>query len=252
MLPLAECATVNPANKAGYTWAGPQIFNGFSGSKKYIGTTSDITLTQDDVGSVIIVAGGNTITVPKLQAGSEFEFIVNGPPLGTHNNTASLYFPNNWFYYEGVGFLSGPGSGNQGYTFDISGSLRYIKIVQDSGGNWNCVSDNYLTQGVFGQTTPVTSLSVTNSATLTGITAGSIVSTQPQQGAYKKFVAQAVGYENDTSTAQTISFPKAFVNQPVITTNTTGLSLSVSTTALTINAPDATTTYSGLIIVEGI
>lgn len=96
------------------------------------------------------------------------------------------------------------------------------------------------------------SCAATNSATLTGTTAGSIVSTMPMQGVYKKFVAYASGYENNTTTAQTITFPVAFSNPPVILTNTTGLSVTASTTTLTINAPNNTTAYSGLIIVEGI
>ncbi len=88
--------------------------------------------------------------------------------------------------------------------------------------------------------------------TLTGTTAGSIVYSMPEQGSsYKKFIAYANGYENDTTTAQTITFPTAFTEPPVITTNTTGLTLSASTTTLTINAPDNTTTYTGWIIIEG-
>ncbi|MCE5388661.1 MAG: hypothetical protein K0041_08805, partial [Acidithiobacillus sp.] len=86
---------------------------------------------------------------------------------------------------------------------------------------------------------------------LTGTTAGSIVSSMPQQGAYKMFAAQAIGYENDSTTAQTITFPTAFTNTPTITQNTTGLTLSVSTTELTITAPDNTTAYNGFIKVEG-
>lgn len=92
----------------------------------------------------------------------------------------------------------------------------------------------------------------TNSATLTGTTAGSIQYTMPEQGVAKKFVAYANGYENDTTTAQIIAFPQTFDNVPVVTTNTTGLTVSVSTTSMTVAAPDVTTLFNGLIIVEGI
>ena len=92
----------------------------------------------------------------------------------------------------------------------------------------------------------------TNSATLTGTTAGTVISSMPEQGVSKKVVAYANGYENHTTTAQTITFPTAFSNPPIITSNTTGLSLTVSTTELTITSPDNTTAYSGVIIVEGI
>ena len=90
-----------------------------------------------------------------------------------------------------------------------------------------------------------------NVSTLAGATAGTVVSTMPFQGEYKKFVAYANGYENDTTTAQSITFPVAFTNTPIVTQNTSGLTVSVSTTTLTITAPDATTTYSGYIFVEG-
>jgi len=88
--------------------------------------------------------------------------------------------------------------------------------------------------------------------TLTGATAGSIVYSMPYQGtSYKKFVAYVSGYENDTTTAQTITFPTAFIYSPIIVVNSTGLTLSANTTTLTISAPDSTTTYTGWIIIEG-
>ena len=90
-----------------------------------------------------------------------------------------------------------------------------------------------------------------NKATLSGTTAGSIISSMPEQGVSKKFVAVAVGYENDTTTAQSVVFPVAFTYTPVITSNTTGLTGTVTTTELTITAPDSTTVYNGLIIIEG-
>jgi hypothetical protein len=90
------------------------------------------------------------------------------------------------------------------------------------------------------------------SSTLAGTTAGAIDYTMPDQGTFKKFAAYANGYENDTTTDQTITFQTAFVNAPAITANTTGLTLSASTTALTITAPNATTLYSGVIVVEGL
>jgi len=89
-------------------------------------------------------------------------------------------------------------------------------------------------------------------ATLSGTTAGSIVYSMPFQGtSYKKFVAYANGYENDTTTAQSITFPTAFINAPIIVVNSTGLTLSANTTTLTISAPDSTATYTGWIIIEG-
>jgi hypothetical protein len=87
---------------------------------------------------------------------------------------------------------------------------------------------------------------------LSGTTAGSISWSMPFQGsAYKKFIAYLNGYENDTTTAQTISFPVAFSDTPVIVVNSASVpSVTVSTTEISL-APDTTTAYTGWIIVEG-
>jgi len=91
----------------------------------------------------------------------------------------------------------------------------------------------------------------TPQTTLAGSTAGSITYSMPTaEGAYKKFVAYASGYENDTTTAQTISFPVAFVNTPYVATAPSGLISSISTTGITL-ASGTTTTYTGWIIIEG-
>jgi len=89
-------------------------------------------------------------------------------------------------------------------------------------------------------------------STLTGATAGSIVYSMPFQGSsYKKFIAYANGYENDTTTSQSITFPVAFSTIAEITYNNTTLTLSNSLTSLTISAPNSTTTFTGMIIIEG-
>ena len=88
-------------------------------------------------------------------------------------------------------------------------------------------------------------------ASLAGTTAGTVEYAQTG-GTIKKFVGVASGYENDTTTNQTITFPIAFVNTPIVSANNTGLTISASTTTLTITAPDVTTTYSGIVVVEGI
>jgi len=91
----------------------------------------------------------------------------------------------------------------------------------------------------------------TPQTTLTGSTAGSITYSMPTaEGAYKKFVAYANGYENDTTTAQTISFPVAFVNTPYVVTSPSGLISSTTTTGITLTS-GSTTTYTGWIIIEG-
>jgi len=68
---------------------------------------------------------------------------------------------------------------------------------------------------------------------------------------YKKLIIYLSGYENDTTTNQTINFPLPFSSYAVISANNTGLTISASTLGITITAPNSTTTYSGIVIVEG-
>ena len=68
---------------------------------------------------------------------------------------------------------------------------------------------------------------------------------------YKKMIYYFSGYENDTTTNQTINHWAPFSTIAAISFNSTGLTISASTTGITITSPDATTTYSGIVIVEG-
>ena len=142
------------------------------------------------------------------------------------------------------------------FYFTFSGAQVTVVPINPSYYPFSSMLLSALTAGnlspVFENTQVTGGVSVGgNVSTLAGATAGTVVSTMPFQGEYKKFVAYANGYENDTTTAQSITFPVAFTNTPIVTQNTSGLTVSVSTTTLTITAPDATTTYSGYIFVEG-
>jgi len=68
---------------------------------------------------------------------------------------------------------------------------------------------------------------------------------------YKKIIFTFTGYENNTTTNQTINFPLPFSSYAIITGNNTGLTISATTSAITITSPNSTTTYSGIVIVEG-
>ena len=90
------------------------------------------------------------------------------------------------------------------------------------------------------------------SGSLTGETAGSVSLSQINIGGIKLTVVFFNGYENDTTTNQSIDFPIAYENAPVIAVgNSTLPTLSTSTTALTITAPDSTTVYTGYAIIAG-
>ena len=91
----------------------------------------------------------------------------------------------------------------------------------------------------------------TTQNTLTGTSAGSIVWSQPLQGsALKLVIMYANGYENTTTTAQTITFTKAFTNTPAVLVNTTGMTITVSTTGVTLPT-SMTAAASGWIIIAG-
>ena len=90
-----------------------------------------------------------------------------------------------------------------------------------------------------------------STASLTGTTAGSITYVQVNSlSTYKKVLLYANGYENTTTTAQTVTYPVAFSTVAAITANTTGMSVSTSLTALTLPA-SMTAAASGVIVVEG-
>jgi len=91
----------------------------------------------------------------------------------------------------------------------------------------------------------------TSQNTLTGTTAGSIIWSQPLQGsALKLVILYASGYENTTSTAQSISFSKAFTNTPATLVNTTGMSITVSATGVTLPA-SMSAAETGWVIIAG-
>lgn len=88
--------------------------------------------------------------------------------------------------------------------------------------------------------------------TLEGTTAGSILYSMLDQGSgYKRVFCLLQGYENTTSTAQTITFPVSFSNGAAITSQPSAFGATVSTTELTLPA-SMTGAVSGVIVVEGI
>jgi len=88
--------------------------------------------------------------------------------------------------------------------------------------------------------------------TANGTTAGTVtVDAVHYATNYMKYIITFSGYENDTTTNQTINYPKAFSTSAVISANNTGLTISTTTSGITITAPNSTTTYSGIVIVEG-
>lgn len=137
------------------------------------------------------------------------------------------------------------------YVTAISGSTLTIERGQEgttaqawnSGTNIGCFPTVGTLEPMYGPS---------SYSTLAGTTAGTIDWSQPQQGFYKRFAALLTGYENDTTTSQSITFPTPFLSAPFTVANNTGLTITATTTTLTITAPDNTTLYSGIILLEGI
>jgi len=123
-----------------------------------------------------------------------------------------------------------------------SGSITNSQIASGTVTGSN-IASNTVTQS---------NIAPPSTASLTGTTAGSITYIQVNSlSTYKKVLMYANGYENDTTTNQSITYPVAFSTVAAVTFNNTGLTVSTSLTALTITAPNTTTTYTGVIVVEG-
>ena len=60
------------------------------------------------------------------------------------------------------------------------------------------------------------------------------------------------GYENDTTTNQTVDFKTAYTSFAyIVSPQISGLTVTVSLTGITITAPDSTTAYTGAILIMG-
>ena len=89
--------------------------------------------------------------------------------------------------------------------------------------------------------------------TLAGATTGKIAYSQINIGSIKIMMLYFNGYENDTTTNDTITFPIPYTDAPTaIAGNSTLPAMTQTTTVLSITSPDATTTYTGTAIVMGI
>ena len=85
-----------------------------------------------------------------------------------------------------------------------------------------------------------------------GTTAGTVATRfNEYASSHKKIYITFTGYENDTTTDQTINFPMKFNSDAIVIANNTGLTISATTSGITITSPDSTTPYSGIVIIEG-
>ena len=149
---------------------------------------------------------------------------------------------------------------NQQYNFYNPGGgsfegIVYYKKVGVNVPNTNLLVNNpsnVILKGIFVTEPDSISAVYPTKTTVNGTTAGTVtVDAVHYATNYKKYIITFSGYENDTTTNQTINFPVAFSSYAVITGNNTGLTVSATTTGITITAPNSTATFSGIVIVEG-
>ena len=223
------------------------MIGGYSGYANYyenVGTVIEIVVSTGY--SPTLVNIGNYYTP---YAGIYNSFTINGYVQNMH-----------------IGMLSAGETGDAGknplLNSSITSSVTIDNLIIDQfyggyaqsyilSGSSNITINNFK----LGMKTLVSGASLSGlwgTTSISGTTAGTATANFiDYQSNYKKLFIIFSGYENDTTTNQTLDFPASFSTVASITFNGTGLTLSASTTALTITAPDSTTTYSGIVIIEG-
>ena len=172
------------------------------------------------------------------------------------NNYSLFYFPSATTGITQMGYarihlnIAGTSSTVAGTIISGGGaSIAYNNIEFDYVPDYLGASQ-YFNLPLYGSNPVVLPFSALSSAN--GTTAGTVNQQMIKYDIYyKKMIYYFSGYENDTTTNQTINHWAPFSTIAAISFNSTGLTISASTTGITITAPDSTTTYSGIVIVEG-
>ena len=214
----------------------------------YNGNTGNLatsTLPSTIWGQAVQVQSGATITLPTAQATPGSKVVMYGEGSFTITCSGSQFI-----YCPAIGATSTTGP----TPISVSDG-GWIEVTARSGGEFDVTGGSLLT---FQNTSPSfthavssASFDATNAVSMAGTTAGTIDMYMPAQGNGKTVILTFDGYENDTTTNQTINFPVAFSTVPLVLGNDTGLTLTASTTGITITAPDVTTTYSGTAAIMG-
>jgi len=182
-----------------------------------------VSITLNGTGQIIDTLSISNCSFNNVSSPTPGQFTSVIAPIGTMTATIlKLILINNTFYLSATLPLLGTG-----ITADY--------IVEHA---------NYYSHGTNVLTFPNT--------TVTGTTAGSFIANMINQDSmYKKVLIYLDGYENDSTTAQTYTYPVAFTTVAEITSNTASVPVvSTSLTEFSI-APDTTTAYTGIIVIEG-
>ena len=178
---------------------------------------------------------GNQISIYNFTAQfCAYSIYAVNPSTGSYKLNVSIH---NYISIEGSNYVTsidGP-AGTTGFIEFVSASTPSPPTGNASGINvvYNRTGGPYI-------------------STTAGTSAGTIGQLlEIKTNYYQKYIFIINGYENDTTTNQTIDFYYGFYSFASITANTTGLTITATTSGITITAPNSTTTYSGIVIVEG-
>jgi len=179
--------------------------------------------------------------------------ITNGTTSGTTSNmtidvgTLVINSPNAFFNFTGS-------NGTLNLKLHVKRLIFQTNIMDfsiPSGSNIN-IQEFTVDEITNNTSSAISSANLPILSSVSGSTAGTVnLRFVEYSSSHKKLIITFTGYENDTTTNQTINYPLPFSSYAIITANNTGLSISASTTGITITAPNSTATYSGIVIVEG-
>ena len=205
------------------------VYNNSDGNGPYAGSA--------ELDNIILGNSAKTNAVINVTGSTAINTVI------TVHNLIMLYPPNNNYY---IFYQQSTASYQSGIQLYINGFFptkhvttmisNITQIANVSGYNANI------------HLTGITNFTSSTAGTTAGTVNQDVIEYRPS---YKKIMMSFSGYENDTTTDQTVDFPLAFSSYAVIVANNTGLTISASTTGITITAPDSTTTYSGIVIIEG-
>ena len=215
--------------------------------------------TNTNISNIVIHSAYSTYPIIDASSAGSGYFVINalslestgtGPIVNWGDNTnTGVYIEINGLnvvYNSGQPLITNTSGNTTAFTIKMEGIIN--------AGGVPAFSSTSLASGQLLETDFVISNGTTNqlSNSNTGTTAGTVdMLLSEWRPLAKKAIITFSGYENDTTTNQTVDFPAPFSSYVVITGNSTGLTISASTSGITITAPDSTTTYSGIVIVEG-
>lgn len=247
----ANTATLQWYNGSGWTTVATLGLNSNTslsvnnGSNSLNGTTTIETLDVTTIPGFPAVSAGLNMTGSGGTHGAVLDLTAiatSSPYMGRSGN---FHFPNAtagdaWNVFDNAGnpVLKVLVDGTKAVALDATLSVANAATLSDTLAVTGAV-----TAGGVNPSNAVTSIA--------GTTAGTIYWVMPFQGSgYKKAIVFLDAYENDTATAQTITYPTAFVQVPNVTNP--GAVPGVSTTATTLSIdPDTTTAYTAWLVVEG-